>query len=127
FQLGECQLRVRAGPDHLALDFDAKVVREGLGHRAAVIRRDDDVVDVSGADAHQCPSLRGVANSTSTPWLDLGWRKQIIPASPRRGFSSISWMPFWRAPSSSASTSSLSKQMWCIPSPRDSRNLATPV
>jgi ABC-2 type transport system permease protein len=52
----------------------------------------------------------GVASSTSTPPVPFGWRKQIIPARPRRGDSSISGSPAARAASSSARTSGVSKQ-----------------
>src|SRR5439155_773239 len=68
----------------------------------------------------------GVASSTSTLRVPFGWRKQIMPARPGRGASSMSGRPFARAAASSASTPGVSKQTWWSPSPRRSRNLATP-
>ena len=67
----------------------------------------------------------GGASSVRTPRLARGCRKQIIPASPLRGFWSTSSTPFCLSPSSSESTSGVWKQMWCSPSPLRSRNFPT--
>src|SRR5438876_11461622 len=73
-----------------------------------------------------CSPGGGVANSTRTPAVPFGWRKQIIPARPGRGASSITGRLAPRAAASSDATSGVSKQTWWRPSPRLARNLATP-
>jgi hypothetical protein len=72
--------------------------REFENSRHDKSRRDSSAVKfVSRAAQFQCDAVglcgsssKGCAYSTSTPRVALGWRKQIIPASPFLGVLSIS-------------------------------------